>query len=101
MFEIKESGPGSIALQGRFDASQVPVAQPVLEQIKSTTYLDFGALDYISSAGLGLLLKTQKRLNHSSQELVLKNMSKHIREIFRYAGFDMIFKIEPAKGSNK
>ena len=50
-------------------------------------------LEYISSAGLGVLLKTQKRVMAGGQGLRLVNANKHIRDIFKYAGFDRIFEI--------
>jgi anti-sigma B factor antagonist len=51
-------------------------------------------LEYISSAGLGVLLRTQKRLLQSGGGLRLVNPSRHIRDIFRYSGFDRIFQID-------
>ena len=48
--------------------------------------------------GLGVLLKTQKRVMASGQGLRLVNVNKHIRDIFKYAGFDRIFEIVPAGG---
>jgi anti-sigma B factor antagonist len=94
MFDIKYDKKGEIILQGRFDASQVGKAKSIFETIESTTITDFDQLDYISSAGLSVLLVTQKRLKDNGYELILKNMNKHIREVFKYAGFDMVFKIE-------
>jgi anti-anti-sigma factor len=94
VFEIKTGSENEIQLSGRFDASQTDTAKPVFNAVLKTTIVDFKNLDYISSAGLGVLLMTQKRLKESGDELLLRNMNSHIREIFRYAGFDMIFKIE-------
>ncbi len=56
----------------------------------------WAALEYISSAGLGVLLKTQKRAMATGQGLRLVNANQHIRDIFKYAGFDRIFEIVPA-----
>ena len=94
MFEIKTGPENEIQLSGRFDASQTDTAKAVFNEVLKTTIVDFKNLDYISSAGLGVLLMTQKRLKASGDELIMRNMNSHIREIFRYAGFDMIFKIE-------
>ena len=94
MFEIKDSGEGKVEMVGRFDASQMAEARTVLDALATSATIDFGRLDYISSAGLGLLLGTQKRLSGSGNSLKLLNMNKHIREIFRIAGFDRIFDIE-------
>lgn len=93
MFEIKVSKE-SILLSGRFDASQVERAQEVFDKVSEACIVDFEALSYISSGGLGLLLGTEKRLREKGQQLTLKHMSSHIREVFQYAGLDMIFRIE-------
>ena len=58
--------------------------------------LDCRGLEYISSAGLGVLLKTQKRLLASGGKLRLTGVSRHLLDIFSYSGFDQIFEIEPA-----
>jgi anti-sigma B factor antagonist len=94
MLELKIDEKGEVVLFGRFDASQVDKAKSVFNDINASKTVDFGQLDYISSAGLGVLLLTQKRLKDNGHQLILKNMNKHIREVFKYAGFDMIFQIE-------
>jgi len=93
VLNIRIDEQNEIQLGGRFDATQVEKAYEIFNQVQSSAIVNFKSLDYISSAGLGVLLKTQKRLKNQAQELVLKDLNKHIREIFKYAGFDMIFKI--------
>lgn len=56
--------------------------------------LDFTDLEYISSAGLRVLIATQKKLKASDIPLVIKNINDAVREIFRMSGFDKILKIE-------
>ena len=94
MFEIGMDRKDEIRLAGRFDATQVEKATEVFNRIQESKIVNFADLDYISSAGLSVLLKTQKRLMASDHQLILKNLNRHIREVFKYAGFDMIFKIE-------
>ncbi len=93
MFDATIPEEGRILLSGRFDAAQVEKARAVFDLVKSSTVVDFGGLDYISSAGLGILLMTQRRLKESGTGLKLINMNKHIRDVFQYAGFDKIFEI--------
>lgn len=93
MLEIRVQENGQVDLIGRFDASQVDKAKEAFGAITESTVINFQDLDYISSAGLGVLLATQKRLSESGEALKLTNMSKHIRDVFRYAGFDTIFDI--------
>jgi anti-anti-sigma factor len=94
MFTITVKDDGEIVLSGRLDASQVEIADAVFNRINATTRVNFHDLDYISSAGLGILLKTQKRLGSTGQFLVLFNMNKLVRDVFRIARFDLVFRIE-------
>ena len=56
--------------------------------------LDFANLEYISSAGLRVLMATQKKLKAEGIPFVIKNVNEVINEIFRMSGFDKILKIE-------
>jgi anti-anti-sigma factor len=94
MFTIVKNLDNVILLAGRFDASQVEEANNTLKLVTESCTIDFKDLDYISSAGLGALLGVQKRLDHSKHHLTLINMNDHIRDIFKWAGFDMIFEIK-------
>jgi anti-anti-sigma factor len=94
MLSVDVGEDGIVRLTGRLDAAQAPVAQAALDRITGNVTLDCKLLEYISSAGLGVLLKTQKRLLASVGKLRLTGMSPHIRDVFAYSGFDQIFEIE-------
>ena len=94
MMKIEFGENSEIRLAGRFDASQVEYAKSILGSISKSSVVNFKDLEYISSAGLGVLLMTQKRLGEAAQSLTLTNMNKHIRDVFQFAGFDTIFDIE-------
>ena len=85
---------GEVVLTGRLDAAQTAKLQEFLDGIAAPKVIDFKGLEYISSAGLGVLLKTQKRVFDSSGALKLTNVSKHIGDVFNYSGLDQIFDIE-------
>jgi anti-sigma B factor antagonist len=93
MFNATMPEAGQVRLSGRFDAAQVEKARAVFDQVNTPTVVDFAELEYISSAGLGILLMTQRRLREGGNGLKLINMNKHIRDVFQYAGFDKIFEI--------
>jgi anti-anti-sigma factor len=93
MLEITTDDDGTIRLRGRLDASQVDAATDALARVASSCTVDFSELTYISSAGLGLLFATQRRLVDAGMGLRLTNLNPHIREVFRIAGFDRIFEI--------
>ena len=56
--------------------------------------LDFADLEYISSAGLRVLISTQKKLKADNIPMIIKNVTDSVNEIFRMSGFDKILKIE-------
>ena len=56
--------------------------------------IDCTDLEYISSAGLRVLIATQKILKAENIPLVIKNVSAPVNEIFRMSGFDKILRIE-------
>jgi anti-anti-sigma factor len=97
MLTFDHAGPGTVAIKGRLDAAQAAAAQAFLDGVQGTVTLDCSGLEYISSAGLGVLLKTQKRLLASGGKLRLSRVSQHLRDIFSYSGFDQLFEILPAQ----
>jgi anti-sigma B factor antagonist len=94
MFGITVDAKGDVIMRGRLDATQTDTANAVLDALSATTRIDFSALDYISSAGLGVLLKTQKRLSSSGHQLVLTGVNNIVADVFRVARFDLVFRIE-------
>ncbi|MBK6351417.1 MAG: STAS domain-containing protein [Proteobacteria bacterium] len=96
MFEIRMGEQGEIIMTGRLDAAQCDKALQFMDGVPAPRVVDLAGLDYVSSAGLGVRLKSQKRGMASGQGLRLVNANKHIRDIFKYAGFDRIFEIVPA-----
>lgn len=95
MFEIRFGSGGEVILSGRFDASQERKASAVFDALTEPKVVDLKELEYISSMGLGILLKTQKRLKASSGNgLKLVNVNQHINDIFRFSGFHQVFDIQ-------
>ena len=94
MFEINFADSGVVVCRGRLDAAQSDKAEAFMSELAASCTLDFEQLEYISSAGLAILLKTQKRLSESGAALRITNVNKHIYDIFRYSGFNAIFEIE-------
>jgi anti-anti-sigma factor len=96
MFEIEISDDGIVMVDGRLDAAQAVKAQTFLDKVEGQCVLDLAKLEYVSSAGLGVLLKTHKRLMGLGSGIKLINVNHHIHDIFRYSGFDKLFEIVPA-----
>jgi anti-anti-sigma factor len=85
---------GVINLSGRFDASQVDKARETFETITNSCTVNFADLEYISSAGIGVLLGAYSRLHKSNKVLKLINLNKNIKNIFHYAGLSKLFEFE-------
>lgn len=97
MLTIDFGADGAVVIAGRLNAAKCPAAQSFLDRVQGTVTLDCSRLEYISSAGLGVLLKTQKRLLASGGKLRLAGANRHLLDILQYSGFDQIFEIVPAE----
>jgi len=93
MLSIEGGADGAVVVAGRLDAAQAATAQAFLDRTSGVVTLDCRGLEYISSAGLGVLLKTHKRLLASGGKLRLAGVGPHLRDIFTYSGFDQLFEI--------
>ncbi len=85
-----------ISLEGRLDTTTAPQLEKVLaDRLEGLTELvfDMSALDYLSSAGLRVLLGAQKRMNKQGSMKVV-NVNETIMEIFEVTGFADILTIE-------
>ena len=86
----------TIALEGRLDTTTAPQLETELKSdIADVTLLimDFEKLDYISSAGLRVLLSAQKIMNKQGAMKII-HVSDAINEIFEVTGFSDILNIE-------
>ena len=94
--KTREGNTMTIALEGRLDTTTAPVLEEELKKEISGVeelYFDFQALDYISSAGLRVLLFAQKTMNKQGK-MVIKNANEDVMEIFEVTGFLDILSIE-------
>lgn len=96
--EITEQKKGSVVLlvlTGRLDAGTASKLEEKLVGLidagNRSFVLDFMNLDYISSAGLRVLLMAAKKLKGLNGRIVLSSLKAHIREVFDIAGFSTIF----------
>ena len=99
MLNIEKKTDGTsltIALEGRLDTISAPVLD---EELRSTLdgvtelVLDFEKLDYISSAGLRVLLAAQKTMTKQGGEMKVTCVNETIMEIFEVTGFNEILTI--------
>lgn len=94
--KIKNGEELTIAIEGRLDTTTAPELDDSLKaEYDGVTKLafDFTKLEYISSAGLRVLLSAQKVMNKQGS-MVVKNVSEEVKEIFEVTGFSDILTIE-------
>ena len=86
----------TVALEGRLDTTTAPQLESELKSELAgveTLVMDFEKLEYISSAGLRVLLSAQKVMNKQG-EMKVVHVSDVINEIFEVTGFSDILNIE-------
>lgn len=85
-----------VALEGRLDTMTAPDLESQLQAgLDGVEHLafDLSKLEYISSAGLRVLLSAQKTMNKQG-DMVVKNATEEVKEIFEVTGFTDILTIE-------
>ncbi len=94
MFDVEIGAAGNIRLIGRLDAAQSERAYQVFRGFDHPLVADFADLEYISSAGIAVLIETYKRLTAAGHSFRLTNMKPRVRNVFAYAGLDRLLQIE-------
>ena len=90
-----ENGTLRIALEGRLDTNTAPQLETELKTSLSGSSgleLDFSGLEYISSAGLRVLLAAQKTMSRQGK-MTIRNVNETIMEVFEITGFVEILTI--------
>lgn len=93
---VKDGSNFKVVLEGRLDTTTAPQLEEQLEkEMVGVTNLefDFTSLEYISSAGLRVLLSAQKLMNKQGS-MVVTNVSEEVMEIFEVTGFSDILTIK-------
>ena len=97
LVSIKEEGKGDVLIlkiSGRLDAvSSPPAERKVFDYINSGQHkllLDFSGVDYLSSAGLRMLLSVTKKLKTLSGKIVLFSVTMNVMDVLKMSGFDHV-----------
>jgi anti-sigma B factor antagonist len=94
MLTIDVDDEGRVAIAGRLYAERIDDARAALDRLEGRVVLDCRRLDYLSSAGLGLLLQTHRRLHAAGGGLRLVGVGHHLRDVIAYSGFDRVVDVE-------
>jgi anti-anti-sigma factor len=93
----EKDGIVCVRIAGRLDADSAAQAETTLKGLlkegKSRLVFDLGKMDYISSAGLRVILMTVKELQNKKGKVVLSALTPYVREIFDVSNFSSIIPI--------
>jgi anti-sigma B factor antagonist len=96
---ISRGGVQALALSGRLDAASAgQVAEPLEALLTSgerRVLLDLGGVDYVSSAGLQVLLRAAKLADAEGARLVLCGVKAYVLEVLQIVGFAALLEMEP------
>lgn len=87
----------TFSLKGRLDTTTAPLLdEEVNKDINNISKLifDFAGLEYLSSAGLRVILSTQKAISAKGGSFIIKNVNDTIMDVFDMTGFTSILTIE-------
>ena len=93
MLKIEKIEPNTIVLIGRIDSSSLDDLKTELESANGDIVLDMAAVDYINSAGLGLILWAKKQLNEKGNDIQIHQVTEFVREIFVISGLDNLISL--------
>lgn len=86
-----------LRLDGRLDAASSPILERkianLIEEDHYHLLLDFSRVDYLSSAGMRVLLSATKKLSSKKGGLILFSLTEDVSEVIKMAGFDKILRI--------
>lgn len=96
---LTEQGAKTLVnIDGRIDTASAKDFEtallPLYEKANPDIEINCEKLSYISSSGLRVFLALQKKVMANNGQLVLKNLSEGIMDVFKMTGFSSIFKIE-------
>ena len=92
----KEGGTFTVALSGELNTLTAPDFNALLEKNLPETellVLDFADCDYVSSAGLRVLLNTFKILKERGDQMELQNIGPNLADNLKVTGLDVLFEI--------
>ncbi len=96
--KTKNGSALTLAIEGRIDTTTAPQLEAELKaDMPGVTelYLDFTGVEYISSAGLRVLLSAQKVMNRQGK-MILRGVNESVMDVFDVTGFVDILTIERA-----
>ncbi len=93
----EENGIVFLAFKGRLDGTSAPEAEETINTIfkgeRNRLLFDFECLEYLSSAGLRVILGAAKEMKRRDGKFVLCALNSYVKEVFEVSGFGAIIPI--------
>ena len=93
----KQDSNLTVVISGNIDTVTAPELDAKLQEnitgVKDLV-LDFAAVDYISSAGLRVILMTNQLMEDVDGNMTVKNVNEDVRDVFEMTGFDFLLNLE-------
>ena len=93
----KQDSTLTVAISGNIDTVTAPELDTKLQENLSgmkDLILDFAAVDYISSAGLRVILMANQQLEDADGTMTIKNANDDVRDVFEMTGFDSLLNLD-------
>ncbi len=100
--QVEEKGDVVVVrVLGRLDAASSPQLEKKINSIIETGHfkliLNLGGVDYLSSAGMRLMLSVSKKLRHLEGKIVACNLSDDVLDVIKMAGFHQVLELYPSE----
>ena len=93
----KQDSTLTVEISGNIDTVTAPELDSQLQENLADVkdlILDFAAVDYISSAGLRVILMTNQMMEEVDGSMTVKNVNEDVRDVFEMTGFDSLLNLE-------
>lgn len=100
--QVEEKGDIVVVrVLGRLDAASSPQLEKKINSIIETGHfkliLNLGGVDYLSSAGMRLMLSVSKKLKHLEGKIVACNLNDEVLDVIKMAGFHQVLELYPTE----
>ena len=96
--KVEQGNELVVSIKGRLDTNAAPKLSDALEEALtdavSQFVLDMEACDYVASSGLRVILGAQKKMNSLGGNMIVKNVTDPVMEVFEMIGFADILTFE-------
>ncbi len=95
MFQVEYNRDAqTLFLSGNFDAQKADEVKELFEKVDNSITVDMSGLDFICSAGIGIMIMAYRKLKEQGKDICLINLNEHIKQVFKVSLLDKVFNIQ-------